>query len=47
VSAALGGVPGDTNEVLNLRVTVTPSPDTLANATVNSWQLTYDCKPTE
>jgi hypothetical protein len=43
----LGGAPGATNEDLTLQVTLTPSPDGQVAPTLNSWQITYSCPPTE
>jgi hypothetical protein len=44
---ALGGPPGATNEDLTLQVTLTPSPDGQVAPTLNSWQITYSCPPSE
>jgi hypothetical protein len=45
--AALGGAPGATNQDLTLQVTLNPSPDGQVAPTLNSWQITYSCPPTE
>jgi hypothetical protein len=45
--AKLGGVPTATNEVLNLRITVSPTPDSQASGTLQNYALTYDCVPSE
>jgi hypothetical protein len=45
--AALGGAPGATNGDLTLQVTLTPSPDGQVAPTLNSWQITYSCPPSE
>jgi hypothetical protein len=45
--AALGGLPAADNPILNLQVTLTPSPDGQVAPTLNSWQITYSCPPSE
>jgi len=45
--SALGGPPGANNEDLTLQVTLTPSPDSQVAPTLNSWQITYSCPPSE
>jgi hypothetical protein len=41
------GIPAAQNEILTLTVTLTPSPDGQAAATLNSWEVTYSCPPAE
>jgi hypothetical protein len=43
----LGGPPDATNAVLNLQITISPTPDGLATGSVSSYDLTYSCPPTE
>ena len=45
--AALGGLPAADNPTLNLQVTLTPSPDSQVAPTLNTWQITYSCPPSE
>ena len=35
------------DEDLNLRITLTPTPDNLLPATLRSWQVSYSCVPSE
>jgi hypothetical protein len=44
---ALGGKPSSYDQVLNLKISLTPTPDQLAGATLRSWQVSYACVPTE
>jgi hypothetical protein len=44
---ALGGAGGATNELLELKVTLTPSTDLSVAPTLRSWQVTYSCPPSE
>jgi hypothetical protein len=43
----LGGKPAATNEVLNLQFTVSPTPDQQAGGSLNSYQVTFSCPPSE
>jgi hypothetical protein len=48
--AGLGPAPGvvaSTNTDLTLKVTINPSPDGTQTATVNNWQVSFDCVPSE
>lgn len=44
---ALGGRPLSNYEVLDLRVTLTPSTDLQVAPTLNSWNVTYSCPPSQ
>lgn len=35
------------NAILNLKISLTPTPDQLLSATLRSWQVSYSCIPTE
>jgi hypothetical protein len=43
----LGGLPNAQNSILELVVTLNPSGTKTAAPTVNNWQITYSCPPTE
>jgi hypothetical protein len=45
--AKLGGTPAATNAVLNLQITISPTPDGQASGTLQSYQITYDCVPSQ
>ena len=45
--AKLGGKPDVVNPALSLRVTVSPTPDGMASGSMDSFQLTYSCPPSE
>jgi hypothetical protein len=42
---ALGGPPATTNELLELVITLAPTPDGLLGPMLSSWTLTYSCPP--
>jgi hypothetical protein len=45
--ALLGGLPAAGNGSLNLRITLTPTPDGQAIPVLIGWQVAYSCKPSE
>ncbi len=50
IPAGLGpaaGLVADTNEVLQVTITLNPSLDTLGSAALDSWNISYDCVPSE
>jgi hypothetical protein len=44
---ALGGAGAANNEVLDLKITLTPPTDLSVAPTLNSWQVTYSCPPSQ